>query len=79
MNFYCIKESGGNFSIDEWCDTASALEKTNLSEQQKNTILFPPKCKEQCFDCMAIVGERQLRTKNIITNLCKIKILPPQS
>jgi hypothetical protein len=34
-----------------------------LSEADQSKILHPPACAEQCFDCMAIVGERRLKIK----------------
>jgi hypothetical protein len=37
----------------------------NLTEEERSFILHGPQkgCKEQCFTCMAIVGERRLKTK----------------
>jgi len=69
MNFYCQKICGEEgFSIDEWNKVSKDLDKTNLSEQDKQDILFPPKCEKQCFDCLALVGERQIKTKNLLNN-----------
>ena len=62
-NFYCQNESiDTNFSIKEWNKTFHALELTNLTESEKNEILIPKKCKEQCIDCACIVGKRRLTT-----------------
>lgn len=67
---YCQKVCGEEeFSIDEWNKTSISLDKTNLSEDQKNEILFPSSCEKQCFDCMAIVGKRQIKTKQLIKQL----------
>ncbi len=67
---YCQKVNGEvGFSIDDWNETYKALELTNLSEAEKDAILDPPECENQCFDCMAIVGARRLRTKEIIKSL----------
>lgn len=66
-NFYCQNICGSeDFSIDEWNKTFLALEKTNLSEKEKDYILDPPQCKEQCFDCLAIVGKQRLKTQKSI-------------
>ena len=65
--FYCQNTCGTiGFSIDEWNETDKALNKIALSEKEKNKILFPPHCNNQCFDCLAIVGERQCKTSNLI-------------
>ncbi len=64
---YCQKVNGDvDFSINEWNTQYGALELSNLSETEKEKILHPPECKNQCFDCMAIIGARRLRTKEII-------------
>lgn len=65
--FYCQKTCGSeDFTIEEWNKVSEDLEETNLSQQEKWDILFPPHCEKQCFDCMAIVGERRLKTKELI-------------
>lgn len=64
---YCQKVCGEvGFDIDEWNEVYHALELTDMSEAEKDAILSPPECEKQCFDCMAIVGARRLRTKEII-------------
>lgn len=64
-NFYCQKTCGEDgFSIEEWNETYNELEKANLTDKQRQDILFPPHCNKQCFDCMANVGERRLKTKD---------------
>lgn len=67
---YCQKVCGEiDFSIDEWNETSKALNLTNMTEREKNNILFPPACDTQCFDCMAIVGARRIKTKKLIQSL----------
>lgn len=67
MNFYCQKVCGEQgFSIDEWNKASNDLDKTNLSEKEKQDILFPAKCTNQCFDCIAIIGQRQSETKALM-------------
>jgi len=65
LHFYCQNVVGDqNFSIDEW--NKAYQEVKNMSEDIKRLVLDdPPPCKEQCFACMAIVGERRLKTKNL--------------
>lgn len=69
-NFYCQRMCGDeNFSIYEWNETFLALEKTNMTERDKDEILFPEvlgTCDKQCFDCMASVGSRRIKTKKTI-------------
>ena len=65
MSFYCQHLTGDvNFSIDEWNKVHDQIQGMGLSEKEEKFILFGPQecCKEQCFDCMAIVGERRLKT-----------------
>lgn len=64
---YCQKVCGEiDFSINEWNETSKALDLTDMSEDEKNEILFPPACKSQCFDCMAIVGARRKETRDLV-------------
>lgn len=37
-----------------------------MTEEERIDLLGPEPCKKQCFDCMAIVGERQIKTKQLI-------------
>ena len=66
-NFYCQRMCGDtNFSIDEWNSVERSIR--HLPQKQQDNILFPEtlgQCNKQCFDCMAIVGERQLKTKTL--------------
>lgn len=64
---YCQKINGSeNFSIDDWNEQYEALEKSKLSEAEKQKILFPDKCNKQCEDCRNIVKKRVLRTRELI-------------
>lgn len=61
--FYCQKSCGSeDFSIDEW---NKVFKNKALSEEQKDYILSEEPCKKQCFDCVAIVGQRRIETKNL--------------
>jgi len=66
--FYCKIHSGSLYSIEEWNLTQKSLEFTNLTEKEKQDILFPKVCNNQCFDCMAEVGETRLKTQKLINN-----------
>lgn len=64
-HFYCQKLVGdANFSIDEW--------NKQLKICNDLGIEMPPEptegCKEQCFDCLAIVGERRAKTQKAIND-----------
>lgn len=68
--FYCkIHTSSENFSIDEWNEVQRSLELTNLSEKEKQDVLFPPVCQKQCFDCITEVGEKRLSTQKLIDKM----------
>ena len=53
-------------SMEEWNEVQKSLELTNLSEKEKENILFPKVCQKQCFDCTAEVGETRIKTKKLI-------------
>jgi hypothetical protein len=60
-NFYCQIRCGEvGFSIDEWNKAYDEVK--DMSEEIQKMVLHPEPCKEQCFACMAIVGET--RAKN---------------
>ena len=66
-NFYCqIKCVSPTFSIDEWDKSYKEIESMPISEAEKKKLLFPEPCKEQCFDCISIVGERRLKTQKLM-------------
>jgi hypothetical protein len=65
-NFYCQKACGEvDFSIEEWNKAFNEVK--DMSEEIRNIILHPKPCweegKEQCFACMAIVGETRNKNK----------------
>lgn len=67
--FYCQKVCGEEgFSIDEWNKAYDYCEKAGIEGVERDKILNPElfPCEKQCFDCMAIVGERQTKTKKLI-------------
>jgi len=65
-NYYCQQECGEeDFSIDEWNKAFDYCVDMNLNEKDTRKILEGDPCKEQCFDCMAIVGKRQIKTKEL--------------
>lgn len=62
MNFYCQNKCcAPDFSFDEWNKAFEYCLENNLNEKQTREILEGKDCKEQCFDCMAIVGETRLK------------------
>jgi hypothetical protein len=61
--FFCAHLTCEEFDIKEWNVAYKYCLDNNLSEAETNAILHPPACEKQCFNCMAIVGERQLKTK----------------
>ena len=62
-HFYCQNLVGDvNFSIDEW--NKAFEEVKDKSEEIRRLVLdSPPACEKQCFDCIAIVGERRAKTQ----------------
>jgi hypothetical protein len=63
-NFYCQQKCGEvDFSIDEWNKAFKYCIDNNLSEEEINKILDGEPCENQCFDCMAIVGERKKKNR----------------
>jgi hypothetical protein len=57
------------FSIDEWNKAFKFCIDNNLSEEETNKILHPEMfpCEKQCFDCIAIVGERRIKTQQLLS------------
>jgi len=73
MSYYCQKICGEvGFSIDEWNKAFNYCIENNINEKDTSKILEGEPCTEQCFDCMAIVGKRRLKTKHITYALSKI-------
>lgn len=63
-NFYCqIKCCAVDFSINEWNKAFEEIMGMPISDSEKEELLHPEPCKEQCFDCMAIVGTTQRKNK----------------
>jgi len=63
-HFYCQNLTGEvRFDIQEWNRVYLEFRNSGLSESDRRAILHPPACKIQCFDFMAIAGERQTRIK----------------
>lgn len=66
-NFYCQQLCGADdFSIDEWNKAFKYCIDNNLSEKQTGEILEGKPCKNQCFECMATVGSRRMKTKALM-------------
>lgn len=65
LHFYCQNLCGDvNFSIDEWNEAFDEVK--NMSNEIQNMVLGKqPACKEQCFACISIVGQRRLETKKL--------------
>lgn len=58
-NFYCQQLCGfQNFSIEEWNDYNKRCNALGITPEPHRTHII---CKEQCFDCIAIVGETRLK------------------
>lgn len=66
-HFYCQNVVGdANFSIDEWNKAYEDVK--NKSEEIQRLVLDPPPpCEKQCFDCIAIVGERRNKTQELLS------------
>jgi hypothetical protein len=63
-NFYCQQKCGEvDFDIDEWNKAVDEIEKMPLSEEEKKKLIWGVPCTEQCFACIAIVGETQAKNK----------------
>lgn len=72
-HFYCQNVVGDtNFSIDEWNKTYEEV-KDKSEEIQRLVLDPPPPCKEQCFDCVAIVGARRKKTLELLSRTTKQK------
>ena len=69
--FYCQKVCGDEkFSIDEWNKALKYCEDMGIEGEERNKILNPElfPCIEQCFDCMAVVGTRRQKTRELLEN-----------
>lgn len=66
--FYCQKVCGDvEFSIDEWNKAFKYCNDAGIEGVERDKILNPElfPCTEQCFACMAAVGERRIKTKSL--------------
>lgn len=65
-SFYCQNVCGDeNFSIDEW-NKAYHEVKDKSQEIQRMVLDGPGQCEKQCFECIALVGNRRLKTQEIM-------------
>lgn len=65
-SFYCCKGIFEDWTIEEWNEKLKALEMANIPQEEKTKQLFPDYCKEQCFRCMAVVGETRRKRAEYI-------------
>jgi len=65
-NFYCQQKCGQvDFSIDEWNKAYKEINAMPISEEEKQKLIDGDPCKQQCFDCIAIVGERRIKNQKL--------------
>lgn len=63
-NFYCQNVCGdAEFSIAEWNEQFKICNDLNIELPEAEP------CKKQCFDCMANVGDRRIKTKKLLERL----------
>lgn len=73
LHFYCQNLCGQiDFSIDEWNEAFDFCEKAGITGVERDKILHPEKfpCATQCLSCITIVGERRLKTKELLAKQC---------
>ncbi len=73
-HFYCQNLCGQvDFDIDEWNLALKYCDESGIKGIERDRILHPEKfpCSEQCFSCIAIVGERRLKTQEILSRISK--------
>ena len=65
MNFYCKRACcSDDWTIEEFNNELELLHKGLIKEEEFNYKYHNiPPCTEQCFDCMAIVGETRIKNK----------------
>jgi len=69
--FYCQNLCGQeDFDIEEWNKALKYCNDANIKGIERDKILHPEKfpCERQCFSCIAIVGDRRLKTKKLLEN-----------
>jgi hypothetical protein len=60
-HFYCQRLTGDvDFSIEEWNKQNKLCNDMGIEMPPD-----PPACKDQCFECMAIVGAQRQKTNNL--------------
>ncbi len=65
-NFYCQQKCGHvDFSIEEWNKSYDEIQNMPIKEKEKQKLIHGLPCEEQCFDCMAIVGETRKKNQLI--------------
>ena len=74
-NFYCDNKAGGDFDIAQWDKAFKKCIEQELTEEEIDKILEGDPCKDQCFDCMAIVGNRRRETQALIKGETPVKII----
>ena len=63
-NFYCQQKCGNvDFSIDQWNKSYKEIMSMPISKKQKQKLIHGEPCKNQCFDCMAIVGKTRIKNE----------------
>lgn len=63
-SFYCQQKCGVvGFSIEEWHKNYLEIEKMPISRADKDKLIDGEPCENQCFDCIAIVGETRILNK----------------
>lgn len=66
INFYCQQKCGSqDFSINDWNKALKFCNDAGIEGKERSEILDGKPCKEQCFNCIAIVGETRLKNKTI--------------
>ena len=69
-NFYCQQKCGQvDFDIGEWNESYKEINAMPISEAEKRKLIDGEPCKEQCFDCIAIVGEQRSKTQKLINKM----------
>ena len=65
-NYYCQQKCGfENFDIVEHDKLLKEVWKMPISNAEMDKIINGIPCKEQCFECMSIVGETQKKNRLI--------------
>ena len=66
---YCQQKCGfEDFDIYEHDALLKEVWAMPISNADMDKIIDGESCKEQCFDCMAIIGDRRKKTQEIINS-----------